>query len=425
MIETNNAAISTPEGAPVVDFDLATHNSMAVANAKWAELRSTTPVAWSDDNGGAWIVSSYDLVSEAFRNWEVFRSGRNVRTVPGPGGSDDLLPINAVPAQTTALMIPEELDPPLWQPYRRVFAELLSPKGVEKLRPRVEYWVTKYLDDVIETGQCDLVDTLTSGVPGAVVLEWLGFPEDEWHRLGAAFHNMSAFIPGSPTADRYMAELEWAFDRIKEEVTATRERPREDMTSYFANLEVRGERTSYEFATGMVNMAMSGGVDTTTSVASAAFVHMHRHPEVRQRLIDEPELIDSAVEEFLRMYPPARTHGRTVVEDIELGGQHLRKDDRVILSEVSACHDETAFEDADQFKIDRFPNRHIAFGVGSHRCPGSHLARAMFKEMLTQVLERIPDYKIIDDELKEYPNWTALGGWSTMPITFTPGNRRL
>jgi cytochrome P450 len=197
------------------------------------------------------------------------------------------------------------------------------------------------------------------------------------------------------------------------------------MTSFLANVEVEGKPTTFEFATGMVNMAMSGGVDTTTSVASAAFVHMHYHPEDRQRLLDEPGLIDSAIEEFLRMYPPARTHGRTVVEDAELGGFLLRKNDRLIISEVSANHDEAAFPDAHKFVIDRFPNRHVAFGIGPHRCLGSHLARAMFKEMLTQVLERIPDYRIVEDELEEYPNWTALGGWSKAPITFTPGTRRL
>ncbi|MDP1736194.1 MAG: cytochrome P450 [Caulobacter sp.] len=322
-------------------------------------------------------------------------------------------------------MIPEELDPPLWHPYRLVFMGLLSPKRVAALQPRVKYWVTKYLDDVIESGRCDIVETLTSGVPGAVVLEWLGFPEHEWHRLGAAFHNMSSYLPGSPTAQHYLDELEWAFERIREEVTIVRQAPRDDITSYLANIEINGERTSYEFATGMVNMAMSGGVDTTTSVSSAAFVHMHRHPEDRQRLLDEPGLIDSAIEEFLRMYPPARTHGRTVVEDTELGGFLLRKNDRLIISEVSANHDEAAFPDADKFIIDRFPNRHVAFGVGPHRCLGSHLARAMFKEMLTQVLERIPDYRIVEEGLEEYSNWTALGGWSKAPITFTPGTRRL
>jgi len=414
-----------PDGAPVVEFDLSTHNRMADSNAAWAELRATNPVAWSDDNGGAWIVSTYELVSAAFRNWESFRSARDVRTIHGAGGSPNFMPINAIPVETTSLMIPEELDPPLWRPYRRVFADLLRPRAVEELAPRIKYWVTKYLDDVIETGECDIVSTLTSGVPGAVVLEWLGFPEEEWHRLGEAFHNAASFVPGSDTGQHYMDELEWTFERIREEVTAVRESPRDDVTSRLANIEIDGERTSYEFATGMVNMAMSGGVDTTTSVASAAFVHLHYNLEDRRRLIEEPELIDRAIEEFLRVYPPARTHGRTVVEDTELGGCLLRKDDRLIISEVSACHDEAAFPDADKFVIDRFPNRHVAFGMGIHRCPGSHLARAMFKEMLTQVLERIPDYRVVEDELEEYPHWVALGGWRRMPITFTPGTRRL
>jgi len=420
--ETN----APPKGAPVVDFDLSSQRGMEESNAAWAKLRSSSPIAWSNDNGGAWIVSSYDMVSEAFRNWEAFRSGRNVRTIPGPGGSPDLMPINAIPVQTTALMIPEELDPPLLQNYRRVFADLLSPRKVEaQLQPRIKYWVTKYLDDVIETGRCDIVETLTGAVPGAVVLEWLGFPECDWHRMSNAFHNMASYIPGSPNAQHLMDELEWTFQRIEEEVTAARGSPRDDVISHLANTEIEGTRIPYQFATGLLNLAVSGGVDTTTSVASAAFVHMHRHPEDRQRLIDEPGLMDRAIEEFLRLYPPARTHGRTVVEDTEFGGFLLRKNDRLIISEVSACHDEAAFANADKFVIDRFPNRHVAFGVGPHRCLGSHVARAMFKEMLMQVLERIPDYRIVEDELEEYPNWSMLGGWSRAPITFTPGTRRL
>lgn len=415
-----------PEGAPVVDFDLASFRGIEESNAAWAKLRTTTPVAWTDDNGGAWIVSNYENVSEGFRNWQALRSGRDVRTIPGPGGSPDLLPINAVPVRTTALMIPEELDPPLWHPYRRIFNELLAPKRVEEiLHPRIKYWVTKYLDDVIETGECDLVDVLTSGVPGAVILEWMGFPEDEWHRLSAAFHNSSAYVPGAPDAQHYLDELEWTFNRIREEVASLRKTPSSTLTSELSNKEIEGEKTPYEFATGMVNMLMSGGVDTTTSVSSSAFVHLHRYPEHRQRLIDEPALMETAIEEFLRVYPPARTHGRTVVEDTEIGGFTLRKNDRVILSEVSANYDAAAFPDADTFVIDRFPNRHIAFGVGPHRCPGSHVARAMFKEMLTQVLQRIPDYQVIEEGLLEYPNCTALGGWSTVPIRFTPGKKLL
>jgi len=425
MTEVTNVTSERPEGCPVVDFDIMAHQSMAESNAAFAELRAKCPVAWTDANGGAWVVSSYETVTEAFRNWGAFRSGRYVRTTGGLGGSAGFLPINPVPVPTTALMIPEELDPPLWKPYRKAFVDLLSPRAAEALIPRIRYWATKYIDDVIELGECDLVSTLTSGVPGAVVLEWMGFPEEDWHRLGEAVHNMAEYKPGIPEGPHYLEEIDWAFGQMEAAVTARRENPSDDATSVMANIEIEGEVAPFEYALGMVNLAFTGGVDTTTSVASAAFVHMDRNPEDRKRLIENPDLIDRAMEEFLRVYPPARNHGRTVVEDTELGGIMLRKDDRLILSEVSACHDEAAFPDADKFIMDRFPNRHVAFGVGMHRCAGSHLARLMFKEMLVQVLERMPDYKIVESGVREYPNWATLGGWSTLPITFTPGKRVL
>jgi len=425
MTEADIAPNGRPEGAPIVDFDLSSHNGLKESNAAWGELRGKCPVAWSDDNGGAWIASSYEVVAEAFRNWEVFRSGRDVRTVPGPGGSPDYNAINAAPTKLSSVLVPEELDPPEWHVYRRLFADLLSPRGAAALEPQIKYRVTKFLDDVIETGRCDFVDDLTNAVPGAVVLEWMGFPEEDWHRLAASFHNMSEYVPGSPTAQHYLDEIEWTVRRINEEVARCRENPRDDVTSLMSNFEIDGERVSFERSVGMVIMTMSGGVDTTTAVASAALVHLHRNPEDRRTLQEHPEMIDRAIEEFLRVYPPARTHGRTVVEDIELGGCQLRKDDRIIISEVSACHDEAAFPDAAKFVIDRFPNRHMAFGLGPHRCPGSHVARLMFKEMLTQVLQRMPDYQLVEEGVKEYPNWTALGGWSALPATFTPGTRRL
>ena len=123
------------------------------------------------------------------------------------------------------------------------------------------------------------------------------------------------------------------------------------------------------------------------------------------------------------MYPPARTHARTAARDTELGGCFIAKGDRVLLSEVSACHDESAFANADQFIVDRFPNRHAAFGLGIHRCPGSHLARAQFKEIMRQVLTRMPDYELDLEQVAEYPNWSSIGGWAKIPATFTPGRR--
>ena len=162
-------------------------------------------------------------------------------------------------------------------------------------------------------------------------------------------------------------------------------------------------------------LLIGGGVDTTTALTSAALVHLGRDLELRGRLIAEPALLPTATEELLRVYPPSRTHARTVTRDVELGGCWLRAGDRVLLGEASACHDDLAFPDADRFVADRSPNRHVAFGMGIHRCVGSHLARLEAVEILTAVLERIPDYQL--GEVVEYPNWAAIGGWASIPVT--------
>jgi cytochrome P450 len=421
---TTLADPSQPERTPVVDFDPFRASSRLKSNAAWADLRARCPVAWSEHNGGAWLVASYDANAEAFRNSDVFRSGRHVKSTPGgPGGSAEYSSVSAVPLVAPQILIPQELDPPEWHAYRRILALLLSPRAVERMAPRVREHVSTAIDQFIEAGRCDFVEDLTSPVPGAVVLEWLGLPAADWHRISHALHRMIGTPQESPLFAEAWAEMKWVHRRSRDEVADRRRHPRDDVISIMANYEVDGELISLEYAEGLVALAIAGGVDTTTSVASAALIHLAEHDDDRRALIERPELVDSAIEEFLRVYPAARTFGRTVVEDVELGGCLLRKDDRVILSNVSACHDEAAFPDADLFLRDRSPNRHVAFGLGPHRCPGSHLARLELHEMISQVLERLPDYRINPDEVVEYPNWGAIGGYVSVPATFTPGPR--
>ena len=115
----------------------------------------------------------------------------------------------------------------------------------------------------------------------------------------------------------------------------------------------------------------------------------------------------------------ARTHARTVAVDTVFEGVEMKKGERMLLSEAAAGRDESAFENAHEFVIDRDPNRHLAFGVGIHRCPGSHLARMEFEEMIAAVLQRMPDYEIASDVVEEYPDWAMVGGWRRLPATFT------
>lgn len=400
-------SIRTPE----IDFDVYATQTMAANNAAWDAVRTTCPVAWTPHNGGHWVISAYEHVAEAFRDWETFSSARTDPEIASVTISGARLP----------LLVPEELDPPEWHGYRRVLAAMLSPQAAERLRPRARHWARHCIDAVIESGRCELVSQLIFPVPAAVTLEWLGFPQSDWASFSQAFHDAAAFPHGTPQYRAAAAATVGVMRRVTEEVEARRAEDRGDGLSAIVHAEVEGEPVTQEMAERLVFMTIGGGVDTTSALTSAALLHLHREPADRARLLAEPELWDPATEEFLRVYPPARTHARTVARDTEFAGCPMKAGDRVLLSEISSGRDADAFPDADRFVIDRFPNRHLAFGAGIHRCPGSHLARITFSEILHEVLERIPDYRIVDAEVVEYPNWSMIGGWAQLPAEFTPG----
>jgi len=409
----SRATTDRPGDRPVVDFDLFAALTRNASDAAWLELREQCPVAWTERNGGHWVLSSYEDVAAAFRDWEHFSSART-----DPAVSSIVLGNSRLP-----LLTPEEIDPPDWYPLRRVLSELLAPRAAERLRPRARHWSTHCIDQFIEAGTCEFTHDLTVPVPGAVTLEWLGFPEDDWDPIANAFHDVAAYSRGTPEHAAAQAEFGNVVVRIREEISLRERSPRGDAMSAITHHEIDGERISRETAESIVFMTVAGGVDTTTALAGAALLHLAQHPDDRRRLIAEPELLVTATEEFLRYYPPARTHARTVTEDFEFAGCSLHEGDRVLLSEIAAGRDLEAFPDADAFVIDRNPNRHLSFGVGLHRCVGSHLARIEFSEMITQVLRRLPDYELDVDAVVEYPNWATIGGWARLPARFTPGPR--
>jgi cytochrome P450 len=163
-------------------------------------------------------------------------------------------------------------------------------------------------------------------------------------------------------------------------------------------------------------LMMAGGMDTTTAVLANAALYLFQNPDERRRLIDEPELLPSAIEEFLRFYSPVQALARTVASDTVLHGQQLREGQRLLLSWASANRDETVFDRADEVVLDRKPNRHAAFGLGAHRCLGSHLARLEIRIVLGELLRRAPNYRILSGESERYESIGVVNGWSTMPI---------
>ncbi len=176
----------------------------------------------------------------------------------------------------------------------------------------------------------------------------------------------------------------------------------------------------------MVELLLAGGTVTTSSLVSQALVWLYQHPDVRTTLTEHPDKRERAIEEFLRYFSPTQALARTVMADAEFHGCLLRKGDRALLTWGSANRDEAGgFEDPDEVDIDRWPNRHIAFGVCIHRCVGSHIARAMAHEMLSQILERMPNYVVDTENMRPFLNQGANVGYSSIPVTFIPGPRLL
>ena len=167
---------------------------------------------------------------------------------------------------------------------------------------------------------------------------------------------------------------------------------------------------------------MGGGTETTGSLTASVLKYLAEHPEDRRRLIDEPDLLDGATEEFLRVFPPAKAHGRVVIQDTELGGLRDagRRQGAPELALGEPRRGGVRRRRRAQVVLDRFPNRHSSFSYGPHRCPGSHLARATFQEMIRQVLDRMPDYRIVSDAVTRFPKQDMLGGYSRCPPSSPP-----
>jgi cytochrome P450 len=407
-------AVSETRREPVVDFDHHSAEFNADPHAAWQSLRENCPVAWSEHYGGFWVVADYEGNHEVLKNHAVFTTERvhptTSMTIPAFSQDDGLL------------AYPEELDPPHHGPVRQLLNARLSPSASRELQPTVEQWTTTCIDAVIEAGECDLLYDITGPVPAYTTLDWLGFPHDRIIEAAERQHDIVGYPPGSERFNRAMAN-NMVEQTLWETCAARRNDPRDDLISWLMTQQVNGEPVDDRTIVQLSTVLIAGGVDTTSSLTSSALVHLNRDRALRQRLIEDPSLVVPATEEFLRVYPPLSSIGRAARQDFELRGCQIRYGDRVLVSRYAANYDKTAFERPEEFIVDRFPNRHVSFGLGPHRCVGSHLGRLMFQEMLIQILRRMPDYELDEDRLAPYPDRGMFDGWAAMPARFSPGSR--
>jgi cytochrome P450/ferredoxin-NADP reductase len=402
---------------PTTDFD---HHS-AAANADpvgyYRDHRERCPVGWTEAHEGFWYTTRYADVARIARDDETFSSER---APAGDRGVSFVIPFGGGLEQ-----FPIELDPPRSTPYRELINPLLTAEAVDRLRPMIARHTTRVVDAFIEAGSVDLVRDLTNPLPAAVTLDWLGFPVEDWERLAGPVHDIFAAVAGSDRAMRGIEGLMHLESRVRELLAERRVEPRDDAVSALvAAVHPDGRPFTDDELVSVVYLLTAGGVDTTTSLTGSTLVWLSQHPEQRQLLIDSPDLLDVAAEEFLRVFAPSQSMARTVVQDTEVGGCPMRAGDRVLIPWVAANHDPAVFDDPETVRLDRNPQRHLSFGIGVHRCAGAHLARAMFGEMVRQVLTRLPDFRVLDEGLVPYPTRGNQTGWDAIPAVFTPGPRR-
>jgi cytochrome P450 len=385
-----------------------------------AELRQRCPVAWNTRYGGFWMATSYDAVAKIARDGETFAH----RYVPNSDDGIDYLGSVGIPRSDTLPPLGiSETDGPYHFALRRVLNPFFTPQAVAEFMPFVRDCVSWFIDQKIEDGAMDLVLDLASPVPAIATMKMMGLPYDDWKLWAEFFHGTIAHPEGSPEHIAASAEVPAMMGRLMAFAAERREEPQEDLTSLLVSLEINGEPLNDGQILDILANLVGGGVDTTTSLTAWAFYLMSVHPELRQQLIDRPELYVTAADEFLRYTSVNQIMTRTVTQDVVVDGHTMRRNDKVFISWLAANHDEHEFERPDDLILDRSPNRHLAFGLGPHRCIGSHLAKAMFGEIVRGALERLPDYEIDVDNIDQYLGNPAMTGIVKMPATFTPGQK--
>jgi len=342
----------------------------------WDELREKCPIAHTERFRGVYFPSRYEDVRAVAYDTEHFSSRRIiVRETPPP----------RIPAP------PITSDPPEHRPAKNLLLPAFTPGAIKEHEPRTRDICARLVEGFAGKGGCDAAADYAQEIPVRVIAVMLGLPESEGDRFRKWIHEI--LEAGITRPDILMKAMGETSAYFQAEIEKRKSAPRDDLITKLSNATIHGEPISEAHLLGAIRLILIAGIDTTWSAIGSCFWHLAQHPGDRRRLVKEPELIPTAVEEFLRAYAPV-TMAREVIKDVEINGCPIKTGEMVLLSFPAANRDPRLFPDADRVVIDRKENRHAAFGLGIHRCIGSNLARMEITVALQEWLKRIPDFRL-------------------------------
>ena len=358
-------------------------------------------------NPGLWLVFGYKHCSDILK--------------------DNLSWSAAPPAAPAGVEIPApsmlSSDPPRHTRLRGLVSQAFTPRMVELLEPRLREIAAELLDPIAGEGKADIVDALAYPLPVIVIAEILGVPPEDRDRFKVWSDEVVSLLgTGLGGEERELPTA--TFEAMRAYLSAMcderRARPRNDLISGLVAAEVDGTKLSSEELLQMLILLLVAGNETTTNLIGNAIIEFMNHPDQLQRVLDDPALLPTAIEEVMRYCSPVQATARRPVRDMEVAGKKIDAGQMTVVWLASANRDPEVFENPDAFDVGRTPNRHLGFGLGIHFCLGAPLARLEAKVALEEFLRRAKDFHRTDDgPLTRVPTF-IMRGVRELPIAWEP-----
>jgi hypothetical protein len=382
-VGTRNEIITGPVSDWTTDFSHVEPEWAADPYPIQDDLRQRCPIAHTERFGGAWLPVRYDDVAAIAYDTEHFSSRSIIMSNFRPPWA--LAPVGGSP--------PISSDPPFHHDARKLLLPAFTKAAVARQEPATRAFCDSLIDGFEGRNVVDAAAEYAQHIPMRVIADMLGFPPGDGPRFREFVENALEGVNRAP--EERIARMEKLFNYLLEQIRDHVDNPRDDITTYLINAELDGEKLDPSHVAGTMALLLIAGIDTTWSSIGASLWHLAKTPDDRRRLVAEPALLPTAIEEFLRAYAPV-TMARLVKEDMHWRGVDMKADDWILLSFPAANRDPAQFDRAGEVVIDREVNRHAAFGLGIHRCVGSHLARMELRVALEAWLERIPSFTLDD-----------------------------
>ncbi len=399
---TRNEIITGPVSDWATDFSHVEPEWSADPYPIQDDLRQRCPIAHTGRFGGGWLPTRYKDVAAIAYDTEHFSSRSIIMSNFRP--PHEVAPVGGSP--------PISSDPPFHHDARKLLLPAFTKAAVARQEPATRAFCHSLVDAFGGRAVVDAASEYAQHIPIRVIADMLGFPAEDGPRFREFVENTLEGVNLPP--DERIERMQQLFDYLLDQIRDHLDHPRDDLTTFLINAELYGRKLEADHVAGTMALLLIAGIDTTWSAIGASLWHLARSPEDRRRLAADRSLLPTATEEFLRAYAPV-TMARLVKEDMQWHGVDMKADDWILLSFPAANRDPAQFDRAGEVVIDREVNRHAAFGLGIHRCVGSHLARMELRVALEVWLERIPGFTLEDPAAV---TWSAgqIRGPRTLPI---------